>query len=122
MYIIAVDSHFASSHQIVGYDGKCSNMHGHTWKVKVEVKADHVNEIGICFDFKSLKELINSIIDDLDHQNLNQLEPFKDMNPTAENIARYLYQTIKAKLPENIKIYQITVWESEKYSVIYKED
>ena len=122
MYIIAVDSHFASSHQIVGYDGKCSNMHGHTWKIKVEVKADQVDKIGICFDFKSLKELINTIVDDLDHQNLNSLEPFKDKNPTAENIACYLYQTIKEKLPEKIEIYQVTVWESEKYSVIYRED
>lgn len=122
MYIIAVDSHFASSHQIVGYDGKCSNMHGHTWKIKAEVSTSKVNEIGICFDFKSLKELINTIVDDLDHQNLNQLEPFKDKNPTAENISYYLYHAIKNKLPENIKMHQITVWESEKYSVIYKEN
>ena len=122
MYIIAVDAHFASSHQIVGYDGKCSNMHGHTWKIKVEVKTGEVNEIGICYDFKSFKELINQIVDDLDHQNLNQLEPFRDKNPTAENIAHYLYHAIKKTLPGSIDMHQITVWESEKYSVIYKED
>lgn len=122
MYIIAVDAHFASSHQIVGYDGKCSNMHGHTWKIKAEVKTNKVNEIGICFDFKTLKELINTIVDDLDHQNLNQLEPFIKNNPTAENISYYLYHAIKNILPENIEMHQITVWESEKYSVIYKED
>ncbi|MFP4547791.1 MAG: 6-carboxytetrahydropterin synthase QueD [Fidelibacterota bacterium] len=122
MYIIAVDSHFASSHQIVGYDGKCSNMHGHTWKIKVEVKTDKVDEIGICYDFKSLKQLINTIVDDLDHQNLNQLPPFRDNNPTAENIAHFLYHAIKKILPDEVEMHQITVWESEKYSVIYKED
>ncbi len=122
MYIIAVDSHFASSHQIVGYDGKCSNMHGHTWKIKVEVSTGNVDKIGICYDFKSLKELINSVVGQLDHQNLNQLPPFKDKNPTAENIAYYLYHEIQEILPESVEMNQITVWESEKYSVIYKED
>jgi 6-pyruvoyltetrahydropterin/6-carboxytetrahydropterin synthase len=97
-------------------------MHGHTWKVKVEVKTDKVNEIGICYDFKSLKELINKNIDELDHQNLNQLAPFKNINPTAENIAHYLYHSIQKRLPNEIDMHQITVWESEKYSVIYKED
>ncbi len=121
MYIIAVDSHFAASHQIIGYDGKCSNMHGHTWKIKVEIKTDKPDEIGICFDFKKLKDISNSVIDDLDHTNLNEIKAFKVQNPTAENIAYYLYHKIMGKLPENIIMHQITVWESEKYSVTYSE-
>ena len=97
-------------------------MHGHTWNIKVEVKTNVVNKIGICFDFKSLKQIIESVIEPLDHQNLNAIEPFNKQNPTAENISFHLYHSIKEKLPDEIKMHQITVWESEKYSVIYKED
>ena len=122
MYIIAIESHFSGAHQVKGYDGSCDNLHGHNWKVKAEIVSEKPDKIGICFDFKELKQITNSVIDNLDHTYLNEIKPFDKANPTAENIAKYFYDQIKAKLPQNVKISQVTIWESEKYSVTYRED
>ena len=83
MYKIFVETHFAASHQLHGYQGACKALHGHTWKIRVEVKTSQVDEIGISVDFKELKSDIRSIIDRLDHHHINEIPPFDKMNHTA---------------------------------------
>lgn len=122
MYTIAYRTHFSASHHVRDYPGKCKNLHGHNWKIKVEVRTKRKDEIGISVDFKQLKKIVKPVIDRFDHKYLNDLDHFKKKNPTAENIAEFLYQEIDNRLPENVKMHKITVWETDKYSVTYQEE
>ena len=119
MYTIFVETHFAASHQLHGYQGACKALHGHTWRVRVEVKSDQINEIGISVDFKELKSLIRSVIDRLDHHHVNEIPPFDTVNPTAENLSRYIYEEVQKELPAHVSASKVTVWESANYAVSY---
>ena len=122
MYTIFVDTHFAASHQLHGYQGACKALHGHTWKVRVEVKTDRLDEIGISMDFKELKSLIRSVIDRLDHVHINEIPPFDTINPTAENLSRYIYEEVNKELPPHVSVSKATVWESSNYAISYFEE
>lgn len=93
MYEVTIRNRFAAAHSLVDYQGPCSRVHGHTWYVEVSVCGSELNQLGMLIDFHELKRLLNNIIEQLDHQNLNFLEPFvngKGANPTAENLAKVL--------------------------------
>jgi len=122
LYRIFIETHFAASHQLHGYEGACQALHGHTWKVRVEVKTDHTNKIGISVDFKELKAITRSVIDRIDHHHINEVAPFDKENPTAENLSRYIYQEIKKLLPDHVHLFRVTVWESDIYAVSYFEE
>lgn len=121
MYRISIATHFDAAHQLHGYQGACGKLHGHAWKVKVEVQTNHINDIGISLDFKELKTITDTIIERFDHRHLNQVSPFDIKNPTAENLSRYIYEEIKKQLPSHVTISRVTVWESEKYAISYSE-
>ena len=122
MYKIFIETHFAASHQLHGYQGMCKDLHGHTWKVGVEVETEKTNEIGISVDFKELKTVSETVIERLDHHHINEVSPFDKENPTAENLARYIYHEIQKLLPAHARMHQVTVWESAIYAVSYAED
>ena len=122
MYRIFIETNFAAAHQLHGYKGACSALHGHTWKVRVEIETDQTNEIGISFDFKALKEITEKAIAPLDHQHINDVKPFDKENPTAENLSRYLYHKIKKELPDFVRMSSVTLWESANYAISYSED
>jgi len=86
LYTLKVLTEFASAHTLRNYPGACSRMHGHNWKVELEIQASTLNELGIAIDFKQMKQAANDVCDRLDHQYLNDIEPFNKINPTAENI------------------------------------
>ncbi len=119
MYTIFIESHFAASHQLHGYQGMCKELHGHTWKVRVEVRAGQTDEIGISFDFKRLKGITESVLSLLDHHHINAVPPFDRINPTAENLSRFIYDAVSAKLPQSVAMFQVTLWESAQYGVMY---
>lgn len=121
MYKIFIETHFAASHQLHGYQGPCRTLHGHTWKVRVEVETDKVDKIGISFDFKELKSITESVIKRLDHHHINDIAPFDKENPTAENLSRYIHEEVKKNLPKHVRISQVVVWESASYAVSYSE-
>ena len=121
LYRVFIDTHFAASHQLHGYQGACRALHGHTWKVRIEIKTTFVDDVGISFDFKMLKELAHQTIDKLDHNHINDIPPFDELNPTAEHISRYIYDEIKVKLPEHAAMSEVTVWESDSYAISYSE-
>ena len=108
-----------------GYQGKCENPHGHNYKVRVTLAGDTLNNIGLLVDFKELKSVMNQAIDQLDHQYLNDIEPFREENPSAENIARHLYRSIKARLileaGGSIQIKKVKVWETASSAATYFE-
>ena len=122
MYDLTVESQFSAAHQLRGYKGKCENMHGHNWRVQIAVTAGRLNDIGLAIDFHELKNITNETLSSLDHSVLNEVFPFTEINPSSENIAKWLYDSIKKRLGNNIvKIASVTVWEGETASATYYE-
>jgi 6-pyruvoyltetrahydropterin/6-carboxytetrahydropterin synthase len=120
MYRINVKSDFSSAHQLNGYEGACRNMHGHNWKVRLEIECESIDEIGMAMDFNEVKKHLNEMMDLLDHKVLNELEPFSMMNPTSENIAKWLFEQFETRINvPNRKVREVEIWESDKSSVIY---
>ena len=124
MYILTVEDHFASAHQLRGYKGKCENLHGHNWKIVVEAEGTNLNEIGLLIDFHDFKKILKGVLDDLDHKNLNETAPFDTINPSSENISKYIYDKISEELRagnHNAKVKSVTVWESATSRCMYTE-
>ena len=98
MYHIRVESDFSAAHFLASYNGKCEKLHGHNYNVRLWVKGSELNEGGMLMDFSLLKKILNDVLSDLDHTNLNDMEVF-DNNPSAERIAKYIYEDVRKKLP-----------------------
>lgn len=98
MYEIFVETHFSAAHHLRGYRGDCARPHGHNWIVEVHVRCAKLNEIGIGVDFRDVKKAVKEVLTELDHRDLNELTPFKEVNPTSENIAAYLYHELNRRL------------------------
>ena len=121
MYRLSVHDSFSSAHQLKGYRGKCETVHGHNWKVEVEVQGERLNNIGLLMDFGDLKRILKSVVDPLDHVLLNEVEAFRDNNPSSELIARHIYNQIKGAMPAGMAIVTVTVWESDNAKAVYSE-
>lgn len=125
MFEVSVEETFAAGHALRGYRGKCENLHGHNYKVRVTLAGDTLDQIGLLYDFKDLKAVTNEVIDRLDHQYVNDLEPFRELNPSAENMARYIYDEIKALLVKNtngrVRIKHVKIWETDNTTATYFE-
>ena len=122
MYEVSVDETFAAAHNLRGYKGKCENLHGHNYKVRVTLSGKEVDSVGLLYDFVHLKQVIQSVIRSLDHKYLNELPPFDVLNPSAENIARYIYDQAAKQLhqaPNGAEVSSITVWESDVTAATY---
>ena len=116
MYSLKVQGSFSSAHNLREYKGKCEDLHGHNWIVEMIVRSDRLDKIGMVLDFKYLKKELNAVLDKLDHKYLNQLAFFKQVNPTSENIAKYIYDQLKPAVPQ---ISSVTIWENATSSATY---
>ena len=118
MFELSVKSDFASAHFLRGYEGKCKTLHGHTWKVEVTLQSKQLDKIGMVADFAMIKRQLREFLEHLDHVHLNELTCFKEINPTTENLARYICEEFpkKYKVPNVTKV---TVWESDNASATY---
>jgi 6-pyruvoyltetrahydropterin/6-carboxytetrahydropterin synthase len=121
MYRLSVYDWFSSAHQLKGYRGKCEAVHGHNWKVEVEVEGESLNDVGLLIDFIELKKILKDIIDPLDHVLLNNVDGFQEANPSSERIARHVYLQMKDRLPAGIGVSTVIVWESENAKAVYCE-
>lgn len=122
-YKMKILTDFAAAHYLRDYEGPCSRIHGHNWKVEVEVSASRLDSLGMGLDFKLIKQATNKLMDRLDHQNLNELPPFDRQNPTAENIAAWLYRELSGNLNTDvIRVASVTLWETERACVTYSEE
>lgn len=122
-YTLKVVSDFAAAHTLRNYPGACSRMHGHNWKLEVEVTATRLDEAGMGIDFKIIRRAAREVADRLDHHYLNEIAPFDEVNPTAENIAGYFYQELSKRLNSgSLKVSAITLWETERACVRYSEE
>jgi 6-pyruvoyltetrahydropterin/6-carboxytetrahydropterin synthase len=122
-YTLKILADFASAHTLREYPGDCSRMHGHNWKLEVEVTATSLNEHGMGMDFKTIKTATRKLAKTLDHRYLNDIPPFDTVNPTAENIAQYFYQNLSKTINiDTAKISGVTLWETDRACVRYSED
>lgn len=123
IYTLKILADFASAHTLRDYPGDCSRMHGHNWKIEVEVTATALNNHGMGMDFKTIKTATRKLAKTLDHRYLNDIPPFDTVNPTAENIAQYFYQSLSKTINiETAKISGVTLWETDRACVRYSED
>ncbi len=123
MFQVSVEESFSAGHALRGYKGKCENPHGHNYKVRVTLEGSELDSVGLLCDFVHLKQAIREVIGALDHQFLNDLEPFRSVNPSAENLAKYFYDESArqvANLPVRARITDITVWETDTTSASYR--
>src|SRR6202034_1638703 len=125
MYEVTVESGFSSGHYLRNYHGRCENPHGHNYKVRVTLIGKELDQTGLLLDFKQLKQVMRPVIDRIDHQMLNDLEPFTEINPSAENLARYFYDQTSAQLQDmtsgRVRVKNCTIWETDTTSAIYYE-
>lgn len=120
MYELKTITQFGAAHQLDNYNGKCENLHGHNWKIEVFVKGEKLNDIGLLVDFKTIKDKTKILIEGLDHKFLNDLECFSGMNPSSENIAKYIFDELSKDLStDDISISRVTAWESDTACATY---
>ena len=123
MYEVSVDETFAAAHNLRGYRGKCEDLHGHNFKVRATLAGRELDSVGLLYDFVHLKQVIQRVVRSLDHKYLNELSPFDVLNPSAENIARHIYDEAVKQLPlasNGAGISSITVWETETSAATYR--
>jgi len=120
MYEVSVQEHFDAAHYLRGYQGRCENLHGHRFEVLVSVRVEKADEIGLAYDFVSLRGKLREILNRYDHTCLNDISPFDGINPSSENIAATIISELKTMLQqENVAISSIKVWESPQSCITY---
>lgn len=122
MFEVAVEQTFAAGHALRNYKGRCENVHGHNFKVRVVIEGEKLDETGLLVDFLDVKAAMQAIIDRLDHVFLNDVEPFDVKNPSAENIAEYFFTEMTRSLAASVpvRIREVRVWETEIQSAAYR--
>lgn len=125
MFEVTVEDTFAAGHYLRNYKGKCENPHGHNYKVRVTLAGKELDKAGLLVDFKDLREALRQVIERLDHQMMNDLEPFLELNPSAENLAKYFYDETSARLNRvtsgRVQVKNVTVFETDTTTATYSE-
>jgi 6-pyruvoyltetrahydropterin/6-carboxytetrahydropterin synthase len=125
MYEVSVEETFAAGHALRGYRGKCENIHGHNYRLRVVLEGEQLNEVGLLVDFSELKQIMRGVIEKLDHQFLNEVPPFDKLNPSAENMAHYFYKEISRELKGGsranpVRVAEVKIWETDTATATYR--
>jgi 6-pyruvoyltetrahydropterin/6-carboxytetrahydropterin synthase len=123
MFEVTVEDTFAAGHYLRNYKGKCENPHGHNYKIRVTLAGAELDKAGLLLDFKDLREVMKHVIERLDHQMINEIEPFTVINPSAENLAKYFYDEVTRQLtglPVGARVTDTIVWETDTASAQYR--
>ena len=124
MFELKVKTRFAGAHQLTMVGQKCENLHGHNWHVEVCVTGEKLNSAGVLVDFGDIKKAVRQVVDgELDHKFLNELEIFKDVQPTSERIAVYIAQRVQSLISKGIdkdvRVSKVMAWESDDACATY---
>jgi 6-pyruvoyltetrahydropterin/6-carboxytetrahydropterin synthase len=126
MYEVTVEAGFSSGHYLRNYRGKCENPHGHNYRVLVTLVGETLDTTGLLLDFKELKQVLRPIIDYLDHQMINDLEPFTTLNPSAENLAHYFFERTNSHLANltagRVRVSHATIYETDTSAATYRDN
>ena len=122
MFEVSVEQTFAAGHALRNYKGKCENVHGHNYRVRVTIAGEQLDPTGLLVDFVEVKRVMGDAIEYLDHRFINDLPPFDEINPSAENIAKYFYDRVSTGLKTDVpvKIAEVCVWETDTSSAVYR--
>jgi 6-pyruvoyltetrahydropterin/6-carboxytetrahydropterin synthase len=125
MFEVSAEQTFAAGHALRGYQGKCENVHGHNYRVRVTLAGEQLNSIGLLVDFVDMKRLMKEIIEYLDHKFINDLPPFDKVNPTAENMAQWFCEQFQKGLDDGLaqvpaRVTEVVIWETEKNIATYR--
>ena len=118
MYEIKTQLYFSAAHHLLNYDGECENQHGHNWLVEVFVKGEELNKSNILIDYKVLKKALGTVLNTLDHKDINKLSDFRNISPSSEILAKYIYTKMKTIIPQTRKV---SVWETPVSCASYYE-
>lgn len=120
---VMIERNFSSAHQLRGYKGKCENLHGHNYRVEIYARGRELDNIGLLVDFVELKAAADEVVLYLDHRNINELEPFVELQPSAENLAKYVLERVAAKVgDERVQIYKVRCFETPTSVATYQVD
>jgi len=120
LYEVKIITDFAAAHQLRNFRGKCENLHGHNWKIEVVLRGTRLEESGVLVDFGEVKQITRELLTELDHKFLNDLPFFQDRNPSSENIAHYLFETLAARIDNPDRwMYRVSAWESSNACATY---
>jgi 6-pyruvoyltetrahydropterin/6-carboxytetrahydropterin synthase len=122
MFEVSVEHTFASAHSLREYKGKCERMHGHNYKVQVTLEGEKLNAIGLLYDFVEVKRMVRDISERLDHYCLNDVAPFDQINPSAENIAKHFFDEVTQRMGEveGVRVSWVKVWETDTSVATYR--
>jgi 6-pyruvoyltetrahydropterin/6-carboxytetrahydropterin synthase len=122
MFEVTVQQTFAAGHALRNYHGKCENVHGHNYRVEVMIQGEQLDATGLLVDFAEIKRSLRGVIEYLDHQFINDLAPFTEINPSAENIAKFFYDRLRGDLNAAVpvRIAEVKVWETDTSSAVYR--
>ena len=122
MFEVSVEQTFAAGHALRNYKGKCENVHGHNYRVRITVQGEQLDSTGLLVDFLDVKNLIHDVVGYLDHQFINDLPPFDEINPSAENMAKYFYDRVSGGLKKEIpvRVSEVRIWETDTSSAVYR--
>lgn len=120
MFSLVVQVGFCGAHFLKDYEGPCSRMHGHNYRVEVRLSGNQLDASGMLVDFKQVKAMIEEIVAPFDHRVTNEVPPFDRINPTAENMCRYIHEQLAPRMaPQGISVDTVGIWETEKYGAFY---
>ena len=120
MFEVSVDHSFAAGHALRGYKGKCENVHGHNYKIRVTVAGENLNATGLLMDFVDLRAALRELAERLDHRFMNDIPPFDTINPSAENLARYFSEGLDPQVrKQGNRVASVTVWETDTTSATF---
>lgn len=122
MFEVSVEHTFAAGHALRNYRGKCENVHGHNYKIRVIVRGAKLDSVGMLADFVTLKRLLRDVCEPMDHVFLNDMPPFDELNPTAENMAWHIHKQMSEglKIDNPVEIVEVTVWETDIQAATYR--
>ena len=122
MFEVSVEETFAAGHALRNYHGKCENVHGHNYRVQVTLEGTELDAAGLLVDFVQIKKVMREVIERLDHRYLNDVPPFDDLNPSAENMAKYLYEEMSKGLAAGapVRVSAVKLWETDTASATYR--
>ena len=122
MFEVSVERTFAAGHALRNYKGKCENVHGHNYRVRVTIEGDRLDDTGLLVDFLDVNSLLGGAIEYLDHRFINDLAPFDEINPSAENMAKYFYDKVSGGLKNGVpvRVSEVEVWETDTSSAVYR--
>jgi 6-pyruvoyltetrahydropterin/6-carboxytetrahydropterin synthase len=120
MWEISQETTVAAAHQLRFAPGEGERLHGHNWRIKAVVRATELDKSGFVLDFNHLGMVLRSFVEPYEHVFLNEVPPFDDVNPTAENLARVIADGLAEKLDDaRVRIVRVEVWENDACCAIY---